>query len=42
MRNFIYPIKLFLVNGFSAILTDLIRTPDFSWKEAKKVIYLSF
>jgi len=24
------------VNGFSALLTDLIRAPDFSWKEAKK------
>ena len=26
------------VNGFAALLTDLIRTPDYSWKEAKKVI----
>merc|ERR1712241_1273321 len=26
------------VNGFSALLTDLIRTPDYSWKEAKKVL----
>lgn len=26
------------VNGFSALLTDLIRTPDFSWKEAKKIL----
>merc|ERR1719273_1300180 len=24
------------VNAFSALLTDLIRAPDFSWKEAKK------
>lgn len=26
------------VNAFSALLTDLIRTPDFSWKEAKKIL----
>jgi len=26
------------VNGFSALLTDLIRTSDYSWKEAKKVL----
>merc|ERR1712106_619615 len=26
------------VNGFSALLTDLIRAPDFSWKEAKKIL----
>ena len=24
------------VNGFSALLTDLIRSADYSWKEAKK------
>jgi hypothetical protein len=29
---------LCLVNAFSALLTDLIRTPDFSWKEAKKIL----
>lgn len=26
------------INGFNALLTDLIRTPDFSWKEAKKLL----
>lgn len=26
------------VNGFNAILTDLIRVPDFTWKEAKKLL----
>merc|ERR1712130_864350 len=26
------------VNGFSALLTDLIRAPDYSWKEAKKIL----
>jgi len=26
------------VNGFAALLTDLIRTPDYSWKEAKKIL----
>lgn len=26
------------VNAFSALLTDLIRTPDYSWKEAKKIL----
>jgi len=26
------------VNGFDALLADLVRTPDFSWKEAKKVL----
>merc|ERR1712176_72766 len=26
------------VNGFSALLQDLIRTPDYSWKEAKKIL----
>merc|ERR1740131_754078 len=27
-----------MVNGFGALLTDLIRTPDYMWKEAKKVL----
>merc|ERR1712212_143089 len=26
------------VNAFSALLADLIRAPDFSWKEAKKIL----
>ena len=26
------------INGFNALLTDLIRTPDYSWKEAKKLL----
>jgi transcription elongation regulator 1 len=26
------------VNAFSALLADLIRAPDFSWKEAKKML----
>jgi len=26
------------VNGFAALLTDLIRAPDFTWKEAKKIL----
>ena len=26
------------INGFNALLTDLIRTPDYSWKEAKKMM----
>merc|ERR1719327_2255941 len=26
------------INGFNALLTDLIRTPDYSWKEAKKML----
>merc|ERR1712060_593013 len=26
------------VNGFSALMTDLIRAPDYSWKEAKKIL----
>ena len=26
------------VNAFSALLADLIRAPDFSWKEAKKLL----
>merc|ERR1712176_1279565 len=26
------------INGFNALLTDLIRTPDHSWKEAKKLL----
>ena len=26
------------INGFNALLTDLIRAPDYSWKEAKKLL----
>ena len=26
------------INGFNALLTDLIRAPDYSWKEAKKML----
>jgi len=26
------------INGFNALLTDLVRAPDFSWKEAKKML----
>ena len=26
------------INAFNALLADLIRTPDFSWKEAKKLL----
>merc|ERR1712079_986931 len=26
------------INGFNALLTALIRTPDYSWKEAKKLL----
>ena len=26
------------VNGFAALLTDLIRAPDFTWKKAKKIL----
>jgi transcription elongation regulator 1 len=26
------------INNFQALLTDLIRQPDFSWKEARKIL----